>query len=111
MILTTTNEIQNQPIAEYLAVVIGGASSWVCRQAVKGFKVNLDIPSVTTKAVSDLHERASLTLIEQARQLKADAVVGVRFELSHDSSSDVATVCVYGTAVKFGQSVSPAKPT
>ena len=70
----------------------------------QGFKINLDIPSVATKVVSDLHERAGVALIEQAREMKADAVVGVRFELSH-GPSDMATVCVYGTAVKFGQSV------
>ena len=96
MILTTTNSIEGYKIIDYLGIVTGVAMNE--EKLAMGFSM-----SKYYKAISDsietVKERAFQQLKDNAKQLKANAVVGIKVEIEL-TTSNYAMVSVTGTAVQ-----------
>lgn len=107
MIVTTTNTIEGQRVTEYLGVVHGCAvmGSNVFRDFFAGIRdvVGGRVGSYET-VVTDAKQAALAQLLEQAQDLRADAVIGVSFD--HDSiggdNKTILMVSATGTAVRLG---------
>ena len=107
MIVTTTNTIEGQRVTEYLDVVHGCAvmGSNVFRDFFAGIRdvVGGRVGSYET-VVTDAKQAALTQLLEQAQDLRADAVIGVSFD--HDSiggdNKTILMVSATGTAVRLG---------
>lgn len=103
MILTTTNEVAGREIQEVLGLVRGstirarhaGKDLLAAMRGIVGGEV-----TEYTKLMGESREQALDRMTEEARQLGADAVVGLRFSTSEIMSS-AAEVLAYGTAVKL----------
>ena len=107
MIITTTNTIEGQRVTEYLGIVHGCAvmGSNLFRDFFAGIRdvVGGRVGSYET-VVTDAKQAALAQLMEQAQDLRADAVVGVSFD--HDSiggdNKTILMVSATGTAVRLG---------
>ncbi|NRB59590.1 MAG: heavy metal-binding domain-containing protein [Winogradskyella sp.] len=95
MILTTTNSIENFKIIDYLGIVTGVAIAE--EKLVMGFSMTKYLTSIRN-SVDSTKERAFQQLQENAKQLNANAVVGIKVEIEL-MSSNYAMVSVTGTAV------------
>ena len=103
IITTTTNEIPGKKIAKILGVVKGNTirARHVGRDIAAGFKtlVGGEIKSyteMTTKA----REEAFNRMVNEAVDLKADAIINIRFSTSVVMQG-AAEMLAYGTAVKL----------
>lgn len=103
MLLSTTEFIAGREIAEVLGVVRGSTvrSRNVMRDIMAGLRnvVGGEIPEYT-KLLADSREQALQRMVEDARRLGADAVVGIRFTTSAvmQGSSEILAC---GTAVRL----------
>ncbi|GAB4153720.1 MAG: heavy metal-binding domain-containing protein [Winogradskyella sp.] len=96
MILTTTNSIENFKIVDYLGIVTGVALAE--EKIVMGFSMSKYLNSIRN-SIDATKEKAFQQLQENAKQLKANAVVGIKVEIEL-MTSNYAMVSVTGTAVK-----------
>ena len=107
MIVTTTNTLEGKRVTEYLGVVHGCAvmGSNLFRDFFAGIRdvVGGRVGSYET-VVTDAKQAALTQLLEQAQDLRADAVIGVSFD--HDSiggdNKTILMVSATGTAVRLG---------
>ncbi|MBN1695100.1 YbjQ family protein [candidate division WOR-3 bacterium] len=103
MILSTTDEIAGKEITEVLGLVRGNTIR--CRHIGKdimaGFK-NLVGGEITdyTKMLAESREQSLDRMVENAKELGADAIVGIRFTTSSVMQA-AAELLVYGTAVRI----------
>lgn len=104
MILTSTDEITEKRIVRTLGLVRGSsirgrnlASDLIAhlRNAVGG-----EITEYT-KMMAECREQALDRMMEEARELQADAIVGIRFATTM-TMPGAAEFLVYGTAVQVG---------
>ncbi|MEZ4648160.1 MAG: YbjQ family protein [Candidatus Eisenbacteria bacterium] len=103
MILVTTNDVAGREISEVLGLVRGstirarhiGRDILARMRGIVGGEV-----SEYTKLMGESREQALDRLVQEARELGADAVVGLRFTTSEVMDS-AAEILVYGTAVKL----------
>jgi len=105
MIFTTTNAIQNKEITEYFGVVSG--------QAIVGANVFKDIfasfrdffggrSRSYERTIADAREMALKDLEEKAKEMRADAVVGIDIDYEVlGKGNSMLMVSANGTAVKF----------
>jgi uncharacterized protein YbjQ (UPF0145 family) len=105
MILSTTFEVAGKNVTQHLGLVRGNVvrARFIGRDIVAGFRmiVGGEIHEYT-KLLAESREQALDRMIEAAKQLGADAVVGVRFETTDAGQQGQATeVLAYGTAVKL----------
>ena len=102
MIIASVNEIPGKTY-EVMGMVKGSIvqSKHVGRDIVAGFKsiVGGEIWAYT-EMLSEARQIATDRMVEEARKLRADAIVGVRYE-SSSIMQNAAEVLAYGTAVKF----------
>ena len=104
MIVITSSHIAGKSITQTLGMVRGvtvrahhaGADLLAYMRNLVGGEVY-----EYTKMLAEAREQAIDRMIEDARQLGADAIVDVRFNTS-DIASGAAEVLAYGTAVKLG---------
>ena len=105
MIVVTTDEVAGRRIARVLGLVRGNT--------IRARHVGADIMAhlrnaaggeVTeyTKMLAEAREQAIDRMLEEARALGADAVVGVRFSTSEVMKGAAEMMC-YGTAVTLEQ--------
>lgn len=105
MILTTTSEIQNREITEYLGLVAGEAI--IGANVFKDFLASIrDViggrSSSYERVLKDLKQEAMQELNERALVLGADAVVGVSFDYeSLGQNGSMLMVVITGTAVRL----------
>ena len=106
MILTTTPTVEGRTIIEYKGIVFGEVISGV--NLIKDFKASLrdfvggrsgsyeqELVNARNQAIRELEERA--------RQLNADAVVGIDIDYEVlGQSGSMLMVSASGTAVRFG---------
>ncbi|CCN37291.1 conserved hypothetical protein [Vibrio nigripulchritudo SO65] len=103
MIFTTTETIPGKEIQEVVGVVTGNVvqSKHIGRDIMAGLKgiVGGELKGYT-EMLSESRDMAIERLVQQARDLNADAIVGIRFTTSSimDGSSEIL---VFGTAVKI----------
>jgi len=103
MITVNTDNIEGKKIIETLGLVKGNTirARWFGRDIAAGLKtlVGGEIKSYTdmmTKARDQAVER----MVDEAKKLKADAVINVRFTAS-EVMQGASEILVYGTAVKL----------
>lgn len=105
MIISTTFEVHGRTVSEHLGLVRGNVvrSRFIGRDIVAGLRmiVGGEIHEYT-KLLAESREQALDRMIEHARSLGADAVIGVRFETTDAGAGQATEVLVYGTAVKLG---------
>jgi len=103
IITTTTSEIPGKNVAKILGVVKGNTirARHVGRDIAAGFKniVGGEIKSYT-EMTEKARDEAFNRMINQAVDLKADAVINIRFATSMVMTG-AAEMLAYGTAVKL----------
>lgn len=102
MLITTTNNFENQKIKEYLDIVFGEVVEGI--DFVKDFKAGFTIffggrsgsyeDSVTTSRRAAIDE-----MINNAKKLKADGIVCVKID--YETIGSMLMIVASGTAVKF----------
>lgn len=95
MILTTTNSIEGFKIIDYKGIVTGVSMNE--DKLAMGFSISKYIQSVQD-SIENVKEEAFQKLKENAKQLGANAVVGIKVEIEL-TTSNYAMVSVTGTAV------------
>ena len=101
MLITTTPDVPDRRVQRTLGLVRGSA--------IRTRHIGADITEWVrnlvgaelhhyTKMMAETREQALDRMVEQARQLGADAVVGVRFATSHIAAG-ASEMLAYGTAV------------
>lgn len=105
MKIYTTNTIAGEDITASLGIVYGSMvqSRHLGRDIVAGLKTLIggEIKGYT-EMLSDARQKAVGRMIEDARRLNADAVVGVRFATS-SIAQGMSEVLAFGTAVNTTQ--------
>ena len=105
MIISNTDYIAGKKIKETLGLVRGNIikARWFGRDIAASLKtiVGGEIKSYTD-LLSGARDEAIKRMIAEAKKLKADAVVNVRFATS-DVMQGSAEILAYGTAVKLGK--------
>lgn len=103
MILTTTDNVSGRQISETLGLVRGNTirARHVGRDIMAGFRtlVGGEIHEYA-KLMGESREQAIDRMVSEARDLGADAVVGVRFTTSVIIGG-AAEMLAYGTAVRL----------
>ena len=101
--MSTSFEIAGREVAETLGVVRGNTvrSRHIGSDIVSSLKgiVGGEIKGYV-KAMSDAREEATKRMIEEATNMGADAIVGVRFTTS-SVMAGAAEILAYGTAVRL----------
>jgi uncharacterized protein YbjQ (UPF0145 family) len=109
MIVTTTNTVEGYRIAEYLGVIRGivvraPSISQGFSGALQSFTGGDN--TAYTEVCDQAREAAYWRMMEHAKKLGADAIVGVRYDAT-EFMSHTTEVLAYGTAVKL-VAVQPA---
>lgn len=103
MLFTTTDSLPGYKIQSVLGVVTGNVvqSKHVGRDIMAGLKgiVGGELKGYT-QMMSEARDKAIQRLVEEATQLDADAVVGIRFSTSSILAGS-SELLAYGTAVKL----------
>ncbi len=106
MIVTTTTSIEGRPVRDYLGLVTG--------EVIVGANIFRDLfasvrdivggrSGAYESALKNARQQAYQELMEEARDLSADAVVGVDIDYEViGQSGSMLMVSVSGTAVKLG---------
>ena len=101
--LTTTSEIPGKKVSQVLGVVRGNTirARHLGRDIGAGLKqlVGGEIKSYT-QMMSAAREEAMNRMINEAADLKANAIINIRFMTSHVMQG-AAEILAYGTAVKL----------
>lgn len=105
MLVTTCSDIPDYEITETLGLVRGAAirSRHVFQDFGEWLRnlVGAELHHYT-KMMGETREQALDRMTEQARAMRADAVVGVRFATT-SIAAGAAELLAYGTAVKLGE--------
>ena len=103
MIITTTENVAGNDIDVHLGTVIGNTirARHVGKDIQAAFRTIMggEIKEYTSM-MAESREQALIRMKDRAKELDADAVVGVRFQTSMILSG-TAELLVYGTAVRF----------
>jgi len=103
MIVSNTDYIPNKEVKEVLGLVKGNViqAKHIGKDIVAGFRqlIGGEIKEYT-EMLSEAREIALKRMTEKAEEMKADAVINVRFVTSMVMNG-AAEILAYGTAVKF----------
>jgi uncharacterized protein YbjQ (UPF0145 family) len=102
MILTTTNEIEGKSVTSYLGIV--SATTYASSYTSKGMSFSDMFKSkkyyeAYEAALEDAKESAFQKLKENAKNLKADAIVGIHLDVESVSAGAYTMISIVGTAV------------
>lgn len=97
MVLTTTHNIENFKIVDYLGIVTGVSMKMRDTKAFSGIKTQTNLME---KALNELKEEAFQELQKNAKSLGGNAVVGIHIDFESVGSGLYFGVSVTGTAVK-----------
>ena len=105
MILTTTHNIENFKIVDYLGIVTGTAydSSYTTNRQKMSFKDMFSMSKyreIYTLGLENIKEKAFQNLKDNAIKLGANAVVGIQIDVEPLVNSATLIVSITGTAVK-----------
>ncbi|MDT8308306.1 MAG: YbjQ family protein [Bacteroidales bacterium] len=103
MILSTTHSVPNREITEILGIARGSTvrSRNIGRDIVAGLKkITGGEIEEYTKLQAHAREQAIERMIEDAKKLNADAIVGINIATALVTSG-AAEILTYGTAVKL----------
>ncbi len=103
MIVTTTDSIAGKQVKETLGLVRGNTirAKWFGKDIVAGLRqmVGGELKEYT-EMLSEAREEAINRMIEDAKKLDADAIIGMRF-ITAEVMRGAAEILAYGTAVKL----------
>jgi uncharacterized protein YbjQ (UPF0145 family) len=103
MIVVNTDKIEGRKIAQTLGLVKGNTiqARWFGKDIMAGLRqlVGGELKEYT-EMLSAAREEALERMIREAEELRADAIINVRFMTSQVMSS-AAEILAYGTAVKL----------
>lgn len=103
MILVTTDEIPDKKIIQSLGLVKGNTvrARHIGRDIIASLKniVGGEVQEYT-KLLAEAREQAIDRMIQEAKLMGADGIVGLRFTTS-STMQGVCEILVYGTAVKI----------
>lgn len=103
MLLVNTENVEGKKISKTLGLVKGNTirARWFGRDIAAGLKTLIggEIKSYTDM-MDKAREQAVERMVREAKKLKADAVVNVRFTAS-EVMQGASEILAYGTAVKF----------
>jgi uncharacterized protein YbjQ (UPF0145 family) len=103
MILSTTHSVPNREIAEILGIARGSTvrARNIGRDILAGFKniVGGEIEEYT-RLQADAREQAMQRMIDDAKRLNADAIIGIDISTAMIMQG-AAEILIYGTAVKL----------
>jgi len=103
IITTTTSEIPGVKVVKILGVVKGNTirARHIGRDIAAGFKniIGGEIKSYT-EMISQAREEAFNRMVNEAFEMKADAIINIRFVTSMVMQG-ASEILVYGTAVKL----------
>ncbi|MGA1871595.1 MAG: YbjQ family protein [bacterium] len=103
MILTNIESVPDNTIVEHYGIVSGSTvrAKHIGKDILAGFKniVGGELKAYT-ELLQDSRKQATDRMIEQAKQLGANAIVNIRFATS-SVAQGAAELYVYGTAVKL----------
>ncbi len=103
MIYTTMSEIPGKKVVEILGLVKGNTvrTRWFGRDIAAGLRniVGGEVKSYT-QMLDKARDESIERMKEQAKKLKADAIIGIRMTTS-DVMQGSAEMLAYGTAVKL----------
>lgn len=103
MIITSTETLPGKKVTQVLGVVKGNTirAKWFGKDIMAGLRniVGGELKEYTDM-LTEAREEALIRMVKDAKRLKADAVINVRFTTSQVASS-AAEILVYGTAVKI----------
>lgn len=103
MIVTTGNDVDGQRVAEYLGLVRGIVvrSTSIARGFIGGIRAigGGNIPEYAA-VCEEARQHAYDLMLEHARQVGADAIIGVRYDATEFMPGSTE-VLAYGTAVKL----------
>ncbi len=107
MIVTTTGNVEGRPVVQYLGIVTGEAivGTNVFRDMFAGLRDFVGGRSGSyEKEIRNAKNGALEDMIEQAEDLKADAVIGVDldYEVIGGDKKTLLMAIASGTAVKLG---------
>ncbi len=104
MLISTTFDIAGRTVSQHLGLARGNVvrSRFFGRDIVAGLRmiVGGEIHEYT-KLLAESREQALDRMLENARAMGADAVLGVRFETTDAGQGQATEVLAYGTAVKL----------
>ena len=103
MIIVTTDDIKGKTITDTLGVVKGEIvqSKNIGRDFMAGMKTLVGGEIVGyTEMIREARQMATKRMVDEANELGADAIVGVRYG-SSAVMQGAAEIIVYGTAVKL----------
>jgi uncharacterized protein YbjQ (UPF0145 family) len=106
LIVTTTNSVKGHRIGEYLGIVRG--ISVRVPTLGQGFQAIGNALSGNLQAGAEMYAEVCETarvqayrhMVEQARELGADAIIGMRYDATEVGES-ATEIFAYGTAVQF----------
>ena len=105
MILTTTPNIENHKIVDYLGIVTGTAYN--TSYSYKGKSTSFKDMFSTSKyyeryaeGLESIKEKAFQNLKDNAIKLAANAVVGIQLDIEPVANSSTLLISITGTAVK-----------
>ncbi|MAE13520.1 hypothetical protein CMO92_03065 [Candidatus Woesearchaeota archaeon] len=105
MLTTTTDFIPGSKITETLGIVKGNTirAKHIGRDIMAGLKhlVGGELKGYT-EMINESREQAIQRMCDEATQMKADAVINVRF-ITAEVMQGAAEVLAYGTAVKLSK--------
>ena len=105
MIIATTESVAGYNISDHLGTVIGNTirARHLGKDIMAGFRTSIggEIKEYTCM-LAESREQALIRMQDKAKELGANAVVGVRFQTSMILSG-TAELLVYGTAVKLAR--------
>ena len=105
MLLTTTRDVQGKTITKNLGLVKGNTirAKHIGRDIVAGLRTLIggEIKEYTTM-MKESREQALQRMVEDAKELGADAIVEIRFTTSLVMSG-ASEFLAYGTAVKLSE--------
>jgi len=103
MLVVTTENVHGKQIKEVLGVVKGNTvrAKWLGKDILAGLKnlVGGELGTYT-EMLTEAREEAIKRMVDEAKKMKADAVVTVRFTTSQ-TTAGAAELLAYGTAVKL----------
>ena len=103
MIIVSTDFVSGKKVVETLGIAKGNTirAKWLGKDIMAGFRnlVGGELKEYT-EMLQEAREQSLKRMEEDAKKLKADAVINVRFTTSQ-TMSGAAELLAYGTAVKL----------
>lgn len=103
MIIVNTDKIKDKKIAKTLGLVRGNTirAKWFGKDIIVAIRQIFGGElKEYTEMLNEARDQALDRMIEEAKKLKADAIINVRFTTSN-VMANAAEILVYGTAVKL----------